>query len=92
MDKLRVLACLLVVGAALAYTGCSGDDEDPPFRPDAGPSPRPDAGTDAGTEFTTFVRDLIQNQTTESAAPVETEARDFVDSEPAGAFPETFFR
>lgn len=80
MDKLRVLACLLVLGVALAYTGCSGNDEDPPFRPSA------------GTELTTFVRDLIENQTTESATPVETENRNLVDREPAGAFPETFFR
>lgn len=52
------------------------------------PVPRPDAGTG----FTGFVKDLIENQTTATATPVEVENRERVDSEPADAFPETFFR
>lgn len=90
MGTLRALTCILALGLALACTGCSDDDDSPhPIpRPDAGV----DAGTDAGTEFTGFVKDLIENQTTATATPVEVENRELVDSEPADAFPETFFR
>lgn len=115
MGKLRAVACILALGSALAYTGCSDDLDD---KPGFGPFPNPnldagtgtdagtdagtggtDAGTDAGTdggtggaEFTTFVRELIVNQTTATGTPVEVENQTFVDSEPTGAFPETFFQ
>ena len=91
----------VALGTALAWTGCS-DDDDPPA---VGPFPQPrdagthlptdggtDAGTDAGTELTTFVRDLIEDQTSETGAPVETEAVNLIDTEPANAFPDAFFQ
>ncbi|AFE05786.1 hypothetical protein COCOR_04351 [Corallococcus coralloides DSM 2259] len=65
--------------------------------PDSG---TPDAGThDAGTpdagptatEFTAFVKDLIENQTTETGSPVTLDDKNFVDSEPTDAFPPEFF-
>lgn len=95
MGKLRAMACILALGSALAYTGCSDDLDD---KPGFGPFPLPDAGTgtdggtDAGTEFTTFVRELIVNPTTAAGTPVEVENQTFVDSEPTDAFPETFFQ
>ncbi|MCP3139794.1 hypothetical protein [Pyxidicoccus xibeiensis] len=100
MSTLRALACILVLGSALAYTGCSDDLDD---KPGTGPFPVPDAGTpdagapdagepDAGTEVTTLVRDLIENQTTETGTPVETETRNLVDTAPTGAFPDAFFQ
>ncbi|WP_164019792.1 hypothetical protein [Pyxidicoccus trucidator] len=97
MGKFRAMACILALGSALAYSGCSDDLDD---KPGAGPFPTPipdagvapDAGTDAGTEFTGFVKDLIENQTTAAGTPVEVENRNFVDTEPTDAFPETFFQ
>lgn len=95
MNHLRVLACILFVGAAVAYTGCS-DNDDPPVRPgtDAGTpdAGAPDSGTDAGTEVTDLARDLILNQTSETNSPTTTEDKNLVDSEPANAFPESFFQ
>lgn len=100
MRSLRAMACLLTLGATLAYTGCSDDDDPKPDggtppdsgTPDAGP---PDAGTpDAGPtaiEFTTFVRELILNQTNETGSPVTLDDKTFVDTEPADAFPPSFF-
>ncbi|WP_147451374.1 hypothetical protein [Corallococcus llansteffanensis] len=97
MRSLRAMACLLALGATLAYTGCSDDDDDP--KPDGGTTPdsgTPDSGTpDAGptgTEFTAFVRDLIQNQTNDTGTPVTLDDKTFVDTEPANAFPPTFFQ
>lgn len=108
MGKLRAMACILALGSALAYTGCSDDlDDKPGFGPfpipdagsDAGTDPGTDAGTDAGTDggtggtqFTTFVKDLIENQTTATGTPVEVENQTFVDSEPTDAFPAAFFQ
>ena len=97
MGKLRALACILALGSALAYTGCSDDLDD---KPDPGPFPLPDAGVDAGTdagvdagtEFTAFVKDLIENQTHATGTPVEVENRNFVDTEPTNAFPDSFFQ
>lgn len=93
MRSLRAMACLLTLGATLAYTGCSDDDDDP--KPDGGTT-RPDAGSpDAGptgTEFTAFVRDLIQNQTNETGTPATLDDKTLVDTEPADAFPPTFFQ
>jgi hypothetical protein len=100
MGKLRALACILALGSALAYTGCSDDIDDKvdpgPFPlPDAGVdagTTEPDAGVDAGTEFTAFVKDLIENQTTATGTPVEVENQNLVDTEPVDAFPDSFFQ
>lgn len=92
MRHLRAMACILVLGAAVAYTGCGSDDNKPPD----GSSDVPDSGTpDAGptsTEFTTFVRDLIDTQTNDTSSPVTLDDKTFVDTEPANAFPPTFFQ
>lgn len=96
MGQLRLMASLLVLGAALAFTGCD-DNDDPPVNPnpDAG---TPDAGTpdgggsDAGTQITDLARDLILNQTNETGTPTTTEDKNLVDSEPANAFPASFFQ
>ncbi|MFP2927233.1 hypothetical protein ACLESO_18955 [Pyxidicoccus sp. 3LG] len=98
MSTLRAVACILALGSALAYTGCHNDDIDDkpgigPFPlPDAGTNTPSDAGTDAGTEITAFVRDLIENQTSDLGTPVETENVNLVDTEPANAFPDAFFQ
>lgn len=97
--QVRLMACILAVAGALAYSGCSDDLDDKPgtgpFPFDAGTpdSGTPDSGTpDAGTEFTSFVGDLILNQTNETGTPTTTEDKDLVDSEPANAFPASFFQ
>lgn len=91
MSKLRALTCGLVLGLAVASTGCDDDEDDPV---PVVPIPRPDGGTatDGGTELTTFVRELIQNQTTDTAQPTTTEDKTFVDTAPADAFPPAFFQ
>jgi hypothetical protein len=97
MGKPRLLVSLLVLGAALAFTGCD-DNDDPPVgpNPDAGTpdSGTPDSGTpDAGsTELTDLARDLILNQTNETGTPTTTEDKNLVDSEPANAFQDSFFQ
>ncbi|MCY1045063.1 hypothetical protein OV208_27360 [Corallococcus sp. bb12-1] len=92
MRSLRAMACILALGATLAYTGCSDDDDD--NKPDGGSTP--DSGTpDAGpttTEFTAFVRDQIENQTNETGTPVTLDDKNLVDTEPADAFPPAFFQ
>ncbi|GMT99385.1 hypothetical protein KH5H1_35040 [Corallococcus caeni] len=98
MRNLRALACLLALGAAVGFSGCSDDDDDP--KPDGGTT-KPDSGTpdsgtpDAGptgTEFTAFVKDLIENQTNDTGSPVTLDDKNLVDSEPADAFPPAFFQ
>lgn len=96
MRSLRAMACLLALGATLAYTGCSDDDDD---KPDGGSTPdsgTPDSGTpDAGpttTEFTAFVREQIENNTNDTGTPATLDDKNFVDSEPADAFPPAFFQ
>jgi hypothetical protein len=98
MRSLRAMACILALGAAMAYTGCSDDDDNPTpdggtGRPDSGTpdSGTPDAGP-TGTEFTAFVRDQIENNTTETGSPVTLDDKTFVDTEPADAFPPAFFQ
>ncbi|NPD23783.1 hypothetical protein [Corallococcus exiguus] len=102
MRNLRALACVLALGAAVGFSGCSDDEDDP--KPDGGTKPdsgTPDAGApDSGvpdggstaTEFTAFVKDLIENQTTETGSPVTLDDKNFVDSESADAFPPAFFQ
>jgi hypothetical protein len=93
MRSLRALACVLALGATMAYTGCSDDDDNP--KPDGGTG-NPDSGTpDAGptdTEFTAFVRDQITHNTNDTASPVTLDDKTFVDTEPADAFPPAFFQ
>ncbi|NBD11292.1 MULTISPECIES: hypothetical protein [Corallococcus] len=94
MRHLRAMACILVLGAGVAYTGCGADDNKPDGSdlPDSG---TPDAGPDAGPtgiEFTTFVRDLIDTQTNDTAEPVALDDKTFVDTEPPNAFPPAFFQ
>ncbi|MBN8468338.1 hypothetical protein JYJ95_17610 [Corallococcus exiguus] len=95
MRSLRALACVLALGAAVGFSGCH-DDDDP--KPDGGTpdSGTPDSGTpDAGptaTEFTAFVKDLIENQTSDTGSPVTLDDKNFVDSEPTDAFPPAFFQ
>ncbi|NTX65460.1 hypothetical protein HUA74_32855 [Myxococcus sp. CA051A] len=91
MSTLRAMSCVLLLGAALAYTGCSDDDDDrSPFppHPDAGA----DAGTDAGAEFTAFVRDLVLNETSDTTTPVKLDDKNFVDNAPTDAFAPAFFQ
>ncbi|NOK19952.1 hypothetical protein [Corallococcus carmarthensis] len=97
MRNLRALACVFALGAAVGFSGCSDDDDDP--KPDGGTQPdsgTPDSGTpDAGptgTEFTVFVKDLIENQTHDTGTPVTLDDKNFVDSEPTDAFPPAFFQ
>ncbi|MDY7228182.1 hypothetical protein [Hyalangium rubrum] len=97
MHRLRSLTCLLALGAALTYLGCS-DDSLPPV----GPMPTPDAGTDggtnptpdAGTEVTDLVKDLILNQTNDTALPTTLDDKNLKDTQPppAEAFPPSFFQ
>jgi hypothetical protein len=91
MSKLRALTFGLALGLAVAFTGCEDDAEDGVT---VVAIPRPDGGTpsDGGTELTTFVRELIQNQTNDTAQPTPTEDQTFVDAEPADAFPPAFFQ
>ncbi|NRD44186.1 hypothetical protein [Corallococcus exiguus] len=98
MRNLRALACVLALGAAVGFSGCSDDDDDP--KPDGGTT-KPDSGTPdsgtpdggpTGTEFTAFVKDLIENQTSETGSPVTLDDKNFVDSESADAFPPAFFQ
>lgn len=96
MKTLRVMACVLTLGAALAYTGC-GSKYDPPVgipvpRADGGIPIVTDGGTDGGTEITTFVRDLILDETSDTNAPTSLDDKNLVDSEPANAFPDAFFQ
>ncbi|NPC74151.1 hypothetical protein HPP05_30790 [Corallococcus exiguus] len=97
MRNLRALACVLALGAAVGFSGCSDDDDDP--KPDGGTKPdsgTPDSGTPdggpTGTEFTAFVKDLVENQTSETGSPVTLDDKNFVDSESADAFPPAFFQ
>jgi hypothetical protein len=101
--QVRLMACILAVAGVLAYSGCSDDLDDKPGTgpfpvdsgtPDSGTpdSGTPDGGSDAGTEFTSFVGDLILNQTNETGTPTTTEDKNFVDNEPANAFPASFFQ
>jgi hypothetical protein len=103
MGHLRAMACILAMGATLAFGGCSDDINDKPptgpfpnpFNPDSGTpdSGTPDAGgSDAGTQLTDLARDLILNQTNETGTPTTTEDKNIVDSEPANAFPDSFFQ
>lgn len=106
MTRLRLGLCALMVGALLAQACSDDDNEQPPPiphpRPDGGTQPPTDGGgtptdggTDGGTtgtEFTTFTRDLILNQTADNNLPTTTEDKTFVDTEPAGAFPASFFQ
>ncbi|RKI01913.1 hypothetical protein D7Y27_26050 [Corallococcus sp. AB004] len=98
MRNLRALACVLALGAAVGFSGCSDDDDDP--KPDGGTT-KPDSGTPdsgtpdggpTGTEFTAFVKDLVENQTSETGSPVTLDDKNFVDSESADAFPPAFFQ
>lgn len=53
-----------------------------------------DAGPDGGptdTEFTTFVKNLITNETRDNNLPTETENKTFTDKEDPNAFPASFF-
>ncbi|NTX49686.1 hypothetical protein [Myxococcus sp. CA039A] len=99
MSTLRAMSCVLLLGAALAYTGCSDDDDDrSPFPPhpdagaDAGTDAGADAGTDAGVEFTAFVRDLVLNETSDTTTPVKLDDKNFVDNAPTDAFAPAFFQ
>jgi hypothetical protein len=95
MSQLRALLCGLVLGLALVYSGCDDDDDDddipvvPVTRPDGGIG---ETDGDGGTEFTTFVRTLIVDDTDETGQPTTTEDKTFVDTEPADAFPPAFFQ
>lgn len=91
MSQLRALTFGLALGFAAAFTGCSDDGDTPPV---VIPHAQPDGGTptDGGTELTTFVRELIQNETSDTALPTTTEDKTFVDTEPADAFPPAFFQ
>ncbi len=84
------------------------NDQPPPIahpRPDGGTQPQPDGGTQQpdggtqqpdggtqGTEFTTFTRELILNQTADNNLPTTTEDKTFVDTAPSDAFPPAFFQ
>ncbi|MCP3102307.1 hypothetical protein LZ198_25890 [Myxococcus sp. K15C18031901] len=97
MSKLRAMACVLALGTALAYTGCSGEGDPPHPLPDGGTDAGTDGGTDAGTdggttEFTTFVRGLILEKTTDTATPEKLDDKNLVDSEPVNAFTPSFFQ
>lgn len=107
MKTHRALLGGLVLGLAALYAACSGDTGTtyPPVPaggldggygdPDAGTG-GPDGGTDGGvsgnTELTDFVRNLIVNQTADDNLPTTTEDKPLVDSEPADAFPPSFFQ
>lgn len=101
MTRLRLGLCALVVGALLAQA-CSDDDTEqpPPIPhpiPDGGTQPPTDGGTQTdggttGTEFTTFTRELILNQTADNTLPTTTEDKNLVDTAPADAFPPAFFQ
>lgn len=104
MKTLRALLGGLVVGLALLYAACSGDTGPtyPPVPaggldggyevPDAGTDGGTDGGVTSDTELTTFVRDLIVHQTADDNLPTTTEDKPLVDSEPADAFPPSFFQ
>ncbi|MCE9673234.1 hypothetical protein LY474_36045 [Myxococcus stipitatus] len=90
MSKLRAMACALALGTALAWTGCNDDEGDPPHPPPDGGS---DGGTDGGsTEFTTFVKGLILEKTTDTATPEKLDDKNFADTAPADAFSPSFFQ
>lgn len=89
MHRLRSLIGLMALGAALVYSGCS-DDPPPPT-----PTPTPDGGViDAGTEITIFVKDLILNQTNDTALPTTLDDKELKDTQPppADVFPPSFFQ
>lgn len=53
-----------------------------------------DAQADTNTgpqEFTAYVKDLIENQTSSTSAPDDFTTKTFVDSEDPNAFPASFF-
>jgi len=58
----------------------------------------PDGGGDSGNpdggpqEFTTFVKQLIENDTHENNRPTAIAAKQFVDSADPNAFPASFFQ
>jgi hypothetical protein len=58
---------------------------DPPDGGDAGEDP-PDGGGDGGLTFSAFVKDLILNQTNETATPVELPSPDLPDNEDPTAY------
>lgn len=103
MKTLRALLGGLVLGLAALHAACSGDTGTtyPPVpaggldagsvTPDAGTG-GPDGGISSDTELTDFVRNLIVNQTADDNLPTTTEDKPLVDSEPADAFPPSFFQ
>jgi hypothetical protein len=100
----RFLALLTAVPLAAVLTVACGDDDtvSPPEGVDGGGdatadvTPTLDAGKDADagpvdTEFTTFVKNLITNETRDTNLPTETENKTFTDKEDPAAFPPSFF-
>ena len=88
-----------LIAVALPMAACSGDNgSTPPPVGDGGLSdgfvpPVEDGGSDGGqdTEFTTFVKGLIVNETRDDNQPTPTENRTFTDKEDPNAFPPSFF-
>ncbi len=69
-----MIRLVMLLAIALAAGAC-GDDNSPPNLPDA--TPDPDAAPDAPPErvtLTTFVIDLVANQTMNTTAPVPSAA------------------
>ncbi len=89
--------------AAMLVVACGDDDTvGPPDGVDAGGdatadvTPQIDAGKDADagpvdTEFTTFVKNLITNETKDNNLPTDTENKTFTDKQDPAAFPPAFF-
>ena len=101
----RLLALLTAAPLAAMLVIACGDDDTvgPPDGADGGDAaadvtPQIDGGggkdADAGpvdTEFTTFVKNLITNETRDTNLPTETENKTFTDKEDPAAFPPSFF-
>lgn len=91
-------AAALVATMLLGLSGCGDDDVGNGPNPDAGndvvnpppPPPPPPDGGDAGCNFTQFVTDLVNTQTTPTAKPSNDLGDNCTDNQTP--FPATFFQ